>query len=150
MLHISRQCDRRSCFCVVSDVPRAPRGTPGVNPVGNAELDPNAGGGLSAIDIAQGQKSLGCGGGAVQSPRPGRSPAQPGAALTAIDGAVFSGSIDGQMCARESDSPDGVIEGLRDDDDSQFVVGVQWQAEWGPEKHALSIALYTAFGARNA
>lgn len=46
----------------------------------------------------------------------------------------------------EAISPDGVIEGLRYEDDSQFVVGVQWHAEWQPEKHALSSALYNAFG----
>jgi putative glutamine amidotransferase len=39
-----------------------------------------------------------------------------------------------------------VIEGLRYNDDTQFVVGVQWHAEWQPEEHALSGALYTAFG----
>jgi len=42
-------------------------------------------------------------------------------------------------------SPDGVIEGLRYDDETQFIVGVQWHAEWEPEKHTLSGALYTAF-----
>ncbi len=46
----------------------------------------------------------------------------------------------------EATSPDGVIEGLRYDDDKQFIVGVQWHAEWEPEEHALSAALYTAFG----
>ena len=46
----------------------------------------------------------------------------------------------------EAMSPDGVIEGLRLDDDKQFIVGVQWHAEWEPEKHALSGALYNAFG----
>ena len=46
----------------------------------------------------------------------------------------------------EATSPDGVVEGLRYDDDTQFVVGVQWHAEWEPEQHALSSALYTAFG----
>ncbi|MEO7726417.1 MAG: gamma-glutamyl-gamma-aminobutyrate hydrolase family protein, partial [Burkholderiales bacterium] len=46
----------------------------------------------------------------------------------------------------EATSPDGVVEGLRYNDDSQFVVGVQWHAEWEPEKHELSEALYTAFG----
>ncbi len=46
----------------------------------------------------------------------------------------------------EAVSPDGVIEGLRYNDDKQFVVGVQWHAEWQPEKHALSSALYNAFG----
>lgn len=46
----------------------------------------------------------------------------------------------------EATSPDGVIEGVRYDDDRQFIVGVQWHAEWQPEKHALSGALYKAFG----
>jgi putative glutamine amidotransferase len=46
----------------------------------------------------------------------------------------------------EAVSPDGVIEGLRYNDDTQFIVGVQWHAEWQPEEHALSGALYTAFG----
>jgi putative glutamine amidotransferase len=46
----------------------------------------------------------------------------------------------------EAVSPDGVVEGIRLNDDSQFVVGVQWHAEWEPEKHALSAALYEAFG----
>jgi len=46
----------------------------------------------------------------------------------------------------EATSPDGVIEGLRYDDDAQFVVGVQWHAEWQPDGHTLSGALYTAFG----
>jgi putative glutamine amidotransferase len=46
----------------------------------------------------------------------------------------------------EAISPDGVIEGLRYDDDTQFIVGVQWHAEWQPEEHPLSGALYTAFG----
>ena len=46
----------------------------------------------------------------------------------------------------EATSPDGVIEGVRYNDDTQFVVGVQWHAEWEPEQHALSSALYAAFG----
>ena len=62
-------------------------------------------------------------------------------------------SLHGQGVARladelvvEATSPDGVIEGLRYHDDSHFVVGVQWHAEWHPEEHALSGALYTEFG----
>ncbi|MFT5172074.1 MAG: putative glutamine amidotransferase [Gammaproteobacteria bacterium] len=47
----------------------------------------------------------------------------------------------------EAISPDGVIEGLRYEDRSQFIVGVQWHAEWLPDEHALSSVLYTAFGA---
>lgn len=47
----------------------------------------------------------------------------------------------------EAVSPDGVIEGISYNDPTQFVVGVQWHAEWQPENHALSAALYSAFGA---
>ena len=46
----------------------------------------------------------------------------------------------------EATSPDGVVEGIRYDDNEQFIVGVQWHAEWKPEEHALSSALYTTFG----
>ena len=46
----------------------------------------------------------------------------------------------------EAVSPDGVIEGIRYCDNTQFIVGVQWHAEWQPERHELSGALYTAFG----
>jgi putative glutamine amidotransferase len=52
----------------------------------------------------------------------------------------------GQGLVVEAISPDGVIEGLRYGDETQFIVGVQWHAEWQPEEHALSGALYTAFG----
>ena len=52
----------------------------------------------------------------------------------------------GERLVVEAVSPDGVIEGLRYDDATQFIVGVQWHAEWQPEEHALSGALYTAFG----
>ena len=52
----------------------------------------------------------------------------------------------GEGLTVEAISPDGVIEGLRYDDKTQFIVGVQWHAEWDPEQHVLSGALYTAFG----
>ena len=52
----------------------------------------------------------------------------------------------GEGLVVEAMSLDGVVEGLRYDDATQFIVGVQWHAEWQPEKHALSGALYTAFG----
>ena len=52
----------------------------------------------------------------------------------------------GEGLVVEAISPDGVIEGLRYNDDKQFIVGVQWHAEWRPDEHALSGALYTAFG----
>ena len=46
----------------------------------------------------------------------------------------------------EAVSHDGVIEGLRLDDDQRFVVGVQWHAEWEPATHPLSGPLYRRFG----
>ena len=46
----------------------------------------------------------------------------------------------------EATSPDGVIEGVRYGDETQFIVGVQWHAEWQPDEHTLSGALYAAFG----
>lgn len=52
----------------------------------------------------------------------------------------------GEGLVVEATSPDGVIEGLRYEDDTHFIVGVQWHAEWQPEEHALSAALYNAFG----
>lgn len=53
----------------------------------------------------------------------------------------------GEGLVVEATSLDGVIEGLRYNDDTQFIVGVQWHAEWQPERHTLSGALYAAFGA---
>jgi putative glutamine amidotransferase len=52
----------------------------------------------------------------------------------------------GEGLVVEATSPDGVIEGVRYDDEKQFIVGVQWHAEWQPDEHTLSGALYAAFG----
>ena len=52
----------------------------------------------------------------------------------------------GRNLVVEATSPDGIIEGLRYNDDSQFIVGVQWHAEYAPDLHSLSGALYNAFG----
>jgi putative glutamine amidotransferase len=52
----------------------------------------------------------------------------------------------GEGLVVEAMSPDGVIEGLRYADEAHFIVGVQWHAEWQPEEHTLSGALYAAFG----
>ena len=68
-------------------------------------------------------------------------------------GEVVVNSLHGQGIDRlaeplavEAVSPDGVIEGVRLKDDPGFTVGVQWHAEWKPEGHELSAALYRAFG----
>jgi polyvinyl alcohol dehydrogenase (cytochrome) len=89
-------------YASVSDVVR-PRGLmarPGA--VGNAPLDPELGGGLTALNPADGSRIWHTPGHACIPPKPGCSPAQP-SALTAIEGAVFSGSLDGHLRAFAAD-----------------------------------------------
>jgi polyvinyl alcohol dehydrogenase (cytochrome) len=90
--------DGRNLYASASDVVRPPGGIGGPAPVGNANLDPNQGGGLTALDLATGNKLWFAPGHPCAPVRPGCSPAQPGA-VTAIDGAVFSGSMDGHIRA---------------------------------------------------
>ena len=89
--------DERHVYAAVSDVVRL-QNVAGVAPVGSAQLDPNQGGGLTALDIATGQRAWFAPSTPCAPPRLGCSPAQPGA-LSAIPGAVFSGSIDGHLRA---------------------------------------------------
>jgi polyvinyl alcohol dehydrogenase (cytochrome) len=70
---------------------------PSKSSAGAQELDPKAGGGLFALNLATGKRvwatpAPGC------SERPGCSPAQ-SAAVTVIPGVVFSGSVDGHLRA---------------------------------------------------
>jgi polyvinyl alcohol dehydrogenase (cytochrome) len=74
------------------------RGVTGPQPVGDAQLDPVQGGGLTALRISDGTKIWFAASSPCSPPRPGCSPAQP-AAVTAIQGAVFSGSMDGHIRA---------------------------------------------------
>jgi len=90
--------DGRNVYAAVSDVVRPPGGIGAPGPVGNAQLDPNQGGGLTALNIADGKKVWLAPSHPCNPPRPGCSPAQPGA-VTVIDGAVFSGSMDGHLRA---------------------------------------------------
>jgi polyvinyl alcohol dehydrogenase (cytochrome) len=89
--------DGRNVYATVSDVVRL-QNVAGAAPVGSAQLDPNAGGGLTALDLASGERVWFAPGTPCAPPRLGCSPAQPGA-LSAIPGAVFSGSIDGHLRA---------------------------------------------------
>ena len=66
---------------------------------------------------------------------------------------VMVNSLHGQGIERlaprlsvEARSPDGLIEGVRLREAPGFTVGVQWHAEWRPEEHALSRALFREFG----
>jgi polyvinyl alcohol dehydrogenase (cytochrome) len=90
--------DGRSVYASVSDVVRPPGVVGGPAPVGNANLDPTQGGGLSALRIEDGKRVWFAPPPACAPPQPGCSPAQPGA-VTVIDGAVFSGSMDGHLRA---------------------------------------------------
>jgi len=88
--------DGRKAYASVSDVVRPPGGIAAPGPVGNARLDTTQGGGLTALDLTDGKKVWFAPGIPCNPPRPGCSPAQP-AAVTAIEGAVFSGSMDGHL-----------------------------------------------------
>jgi len=90
--------DGTKLYASVSDVIRPPGGVSGPAPVGNATLDPAQGGGLTALQLEDGSKAWFVAGKPCAPPRAGCSPAQP-AAVTAIDGAVFSGSMDGHLRA---------------------------------------------------
>jgi len=97
----------QSVYAAVSDLVRARVQTNDLADLRNTNLDPNVGGGLYAIRIADGTKIWNtepehtC-----PAERAGCSPAQP-AAVTAIPGVVFSGSVDGHMRAYSSE--DGSI-----------------------------------------
>ena len=74
------------------------------------DTEPNLGGGLTAIKLADGSKAWFAPGHAcdpgIAGPKAGCSPAQP-AAVTAIPGAVFSGSVDGHLRAYSAE--DGAV-----------------------------------------
>lgn len=90
--------DGRHVFAAVSDVVRPPGGIGTIGSLGNATLDPTQGGGLTALDLRDGTKAWFAASTPCSPPRAGCSPAQPGA-VTAIEGAVFSGAMDGHIRA---------------------------------------------------
>ena len=90
--------DGRHVYASVSDLVRPPGGIGGAAPIGLAQLDPVQGGGLTALSIADGTQVWFAASTPCNPPRPGCSPAQP-AAVTAMAGAVFSGSMDGHLRA---------------------------------------------------
>jgi polyvinyl alcohol dehydrogenase (cytochrome) len=67
-------------------------------PVGGGSFDPAAGGGLTALRLTDGSKMWFAPSTPCAPPRRGCSPAQSGA-VSAIPGAVFSGSLDGHIRA---------------------------------------------------
>jgi polyvinyl alcohol dehydrogenase (cytochrome) len=90
--------DGRNVYAAVSDLARRVRGdaTPfDWRPTG---VDPSSGGGLTALDIRSGEKAWFAPPPECPAAQLVCSPAQP-AAVTAIPGAVLSGSVDGHLRA---------------------------------------------------
>jgi polyvinyl alcohol dehydrogenase (cytochrome) len=89
--------DGQKIYAATADSAKLPSNVPrNAQLVGNAAYDPAAGGGLTALRIADGSKAWFAEPQACSPPRPGCTPAQSGA-LTALPGVVFSGSMDGHL-----------------------------------------------------
>jgi polyvinyl alcohol dehydrogenase (cytochrome) len=89
--------DRTHVYAAVSDVVRIPRTNADPLDPARFTLNPQEGGGLTALRVEDGTRSWYAAPPAC-SARPGCSPAQ-SAAVTAIPGVVFSGSVDGHLRA---------------------------------------------------
>ncbi|HEX4134278.1 MAG TPA: PQQ-binding-like beta-propeller repeat protein [Bryobacteraceae bacterium] len=90
--------DGQNVYAAVSDVSRKKRQPSDPADLRQNDLDPEKGGGLTAIRLTDGGKTWFAPGHPCDPPKAGCSPAQP-AAVTAIPGVVFSGSVDGHMRA---------------------------------------------------
>jgi polyvinyl alcohol dehydrogenase (cytochrome) len=91
--------DDKNVYAPVSDLARKSGAAAATTTAGDAEIDPNAGGGgLTALRLIDGVKVWFVPGYPCSPPRQGCSPAQP-AAPSSIPGAVFSGSMDGHLRA---------------------------------------------------
>jgi polyvinyl alcohol dehydrogenase (cytochrome) len=93
--------DGEKLYVQVSDVVRVRPANADPNDPITAVLDPKAGGGLTALRLENGEK-VWYAPPAACPPRPNCSPAQPGA-VSAVAGAVFSGSLDGHIRAYSTD-----------------------------------------------
>jgi polyvinyl alcohol dehydrogenase (cytochrome) len=91
--------DEDKVYAAVSDSVSLPADPgEGQGPMGGKNFDPIQGGGLTALRISDGSKTWFAPSYPCAPPRPGCSPAQP-QAITAIPGAIFSGSLDGHIRA---------------------------------------------------
>jgi polyvinyl alcohol dehydrogenase (cytochrome) len=95
--------DGRNAYAAVSDMVRVPRQKKDFADLRGNDTDPKAGGGLTAIRITDGTSVWHAPGHACEPPKAGCSPAQ-SAALTAVSGAVFSGSVDGHIRAYSTET----------------------------------------------
>ena len=90
--------DGQQVFAAVSDITRRLRKTTGLEDLQSFTLDPATGGGITALRIEDGRKNWFKPGAPCTIDSPGCNPGQ-SAAVTAISGAVFSGSFDGHLRA---------------------------------------------------
>jgi polyvinyl alcohol dehydrogenase (cytochrome) len=90
--------DGQKAYAAVSDIVRTPVPNRDAADLRTNNVDPREGGGLTALRVTDGSKAWFAASTPCESPKPGCSPAQP-AAVTAIPGAVFSGSVDGHLRA---------------------------------------------------
>jgi polyvinyl alcohol dehydrogenase (cytochrome) len=97
--------DGRKVYAATSDAARVPRRNPEPFDIGLTNVDPKQGGGLTALSVIDGEKAWFAPPAPCDS-KPGCSPAQ-SAAVTAIPGVVFSGSLDGHL--RAFNSEDGSV-----------------------------------------
>lgn len=88
--------DGQNVYAAVSDISRKPRKSADPADLRTNDVNPSIGGGITAIRLTDGAKVWYSEGHPCDPPKTGCSPAQP-AAVTAIPGAVFSGSVDGHL-----------------------------------------------------
>jgi polyvinyl alcohol dehydrogenase (cytochrome) len=96
--------DGQKVYAATGDSVKA--GGAGASLLGNANYDPAAGGGLTALRLSDGSKAWFAEPKPCAPATPGCSPAQE-AAVTSIPGVVFSGSLDGHM--RAFNAEDGKV-----------------------------------------
>ncbi len=94
--------DGQNVYAATSDLVRSRHAATDVVDLRANDLDPKQGGGLTALRVASGAKAWFASPQACDPPKAGCSPAQP-SAVTAIPGAVFSGSVDGHLRAFSSE-----------------------------------------------
>jgi polyvinyl alcohol dehydrogenase (cytochrome) len=95
--------DGQKVYAATGDSSKVAGGSRTASVLGNANYDPSAGGGLTALRLADGLQAWFAPPQACAPPKPGCSPAQE-AAVTMIPGVVFSGSLDGHMRAFDAEN----------------------------------------------
>jgi polyvinyl alcohol dehydrogenase (cytochrome) len=97
--------DGQKVYAATGDARKAPQSPAErlASLIGNANFDPTAGGGLTALRLTDGSQAWFAPPQTCDPPKPGCSPAQE-AAVTMIPGVVFSGSLDGHMRAFDAEN----------------------------------------------